>query len=735
MRRAWAFLRSGLDDPAIRYAIKFGLTGMLAVFIALVIRTPMPTWALFTVFVLMIAQYVGAIAEKSIFRIIGTIIGGLLGYLLTASLQQTPVVFLALVGLIVGFCTMMFGQNRYPYAFLLCGMTIVVVTSNGLGNPDMSWEYTMFRVEEVSVGILSAILVQSVLWPRYARVEFSHNARAAFADLQECFRNSGRIFLNGGNAQATEHAEDFPARITALRMLLDFGGRESQYFQRRLPTYFEITNCLGRIACAVMTLDKPLPDGGYYQKAIRREAEELHEALAASLGELANKSATPASRQAHCEAVKKAFQTLEDRLIALRQDPVIFSLPPEESTTLGLHILALDEIRQQIHRAHELLDSLPTEMGDPGPKETEPFVSSRPSPFWVRSGIKTGLAVIIALVLEDWLNPPGSTMFVLGSFVFTALNASSPGAQGDRRAFHFAAYNIIVLIGVSLLLILISPMLSSYAVMNTIIFTWLFVWGYLTYNTHGVTMPMQMTMMMMIGILSLNGQEPVPFQSIVQFFFGLALAALLAALVQRLLWPSLPQWELRDRFLEFLQTCRTVLAQGAQKVPLWQRTRLALIPGEAGSRIGNLLPPICPADEPGQLRAYLRILQRVGAHLTVSAGRLAPLLPPEQARRGQELIAAYEGELEKQIRAHEAGIKNTALFAPDSTELSQKIGNLKAWLAELRAWLITQNHPPLEIIRILGLTGRYEEAGQDLLKANAQAARLRLPLYMGDYVL
>jgi len=74
-----AAIRAVFSDPAFRYGVKFGLAGMLAVFLALLLRLEEPTWALFTIFVLMIAQYVGAIAEKSLFRIIGTVAGAVIG--------------------------------------------------------------------------------------------------------------------------------------------------------------------------------------------------------------------------------------------------------------------------------------------------------------------------------------------------------------------------------------------------------------------------------------------------------------------------------------------------------------------------------------------------------------------------------------------------------------------------------------------------------------------------------
>ncbi len=730
-----AAIRAVFSDPAFRYGLKFGLAGVLAVFLALLIRLQMPTWALFTVFVLMIAQYVGAIAEKSIFRIIGTVVGAVLGYVVTASFEQQPLVYLSIVGVVVAFCTAMFGQSRYPYAFLLCGMTLTVVASNGLGNPDFSWQYALWRIEEVTLGILVAIVVQSLLWPRYAREEFTKNTRLAFADLQSCFRATAGAVFSGGSVEALKQAEEFPARISALRGLLDFGARESQYFRDRLPTYFEITNCLSRIASAIATLSRSLPPESYYHQNLRIEATAIHAALESALGDLAGTDSDKMTRANQREHLKKAFETLEAKLAELRSDPALFTLPAEQTMAFGLHLLAADEIRQQIESAHELLDSLPA-MGDlRGHREPEPFVSPIPPPFWIRSGIKSGIAVVLALILDDWLQPPGASMFVLGTWVMTSLNATSPGGHGDWRAFHYVIYSILILTGVSLILLAVRPLLSSYAVMNTIIFVWLFVWGYLSFTTRGMTIPMQLAMLMVVGILGLNGQEAITFQAIVDFFFGLAFALVVASLVQRLIWPSLPQWELRDRFLELLRLCRRVLHEGPQTIPLWQKTRLALIPGEASLRISRLTSPVVPAGERELLSAYLNMLRRVSGQLTVVVGRMVPLLPSDHAESGRAQVTQLEAEMQNHLAAHETSLETAEPPRIDADKLNTLLAGWREWIADLRVSMLHREFPSHEIIRLVGLSGRYDEAGQDLLRAGEQAGHLRLKMYMGDYVL
>ena len=721
-------------DGAVRYGMKCGLAGVVAVYLALVIRLENPTWALFTVFVLMLAKYVGAVAETSVFRFVGTIVGGLLGFVLTSSLEQSPVVFLSLVGVIVAGCTAMFGQSRYPYAFLLCGMTLLVVVSNGLGKPEQSCMVMLDRIEEVSLGIVVTLVVQTVVWPRYARIEFGRSVRESFADLKECFLECPGVADVGSPSDGATRAAGFPARISALRGLLEFGARESQYFRSRLPTYFELTGCLARIANAIATIREPLPEESVYRMVAGKEMDALNRLVAAALGDLCDTKSCAASRAQYRRAMDKAFKDLEKKLEFLQPDPRLKTVAIGQALILGMHSLAMDEIRSEIMRSHVLLDSLPDDAVTIS-SDLEPLIAPMPSALWVRSGIKGGLALVVALVIDNWLHPPGGPMFVLGTWIFTGLNQASPGGQGDRKAFQYVATFIVILILLSLAVVAGRPLLSSYAVMNTILFTWLFVWGFLSYNTRGVTQPMQFGMLCIVGILGLNGQQPISVQAVMGFFFGLSLAVVLASVIQRVLWPSLPQWEARNRFVELLEICREIIERGAGALPLWRRTRLALIPGEAGLRIRLLQPPICPEGEEERLLEVLRMIGRVSGHLAVTLGKLLPIIPQEFQEEARSRISRLESLMDAVLFEIQAIFQQGPSRPAGHADLHAALEAWMEWIGDLRAAMLADGASPIVLLRILGLAERYKLAGEDLIAAQILTSRLRLPLYMGDFSL
>ena len=219
--------RSVFANIAVRHGIKFGIAGLLSLFIALSLRLAEPAWAVMTIFVIMFAQFVGAVAEKAVMRVIGTVIGGVIGYLLTAGLEQQPVLYLLSVGGVVGFGTAMFGYTKYPYAFLLGALTTMVVASNGMSDPNFSWRPALARVEEVNVGVISAVLVSSLIWPRYARKEFLAKMRLALGALGDGLAVRSALLFRPSADTKESTDRGFATTIAGLQNLLHFGQRRA----------------------------------------------------------------------------------------------------------------------------------------------------------------------------------------------------------------------------------------------------------------------------------------------------------------------------------------------------------------------------------------------------------------------------------------------------------------------------------------------------------------------------
>jgi uncharacterized membrane protein YccC len=352
------------------------------------------------------------------------------------------------------------------------------------------------------------------------------------------------------------------------------------------------------------------------------------------LGVFADADADSSTRASAISEMNALCAQWRDKLHALRQTDIPISIPVEEVLEFSGHALSLDEIAEQLHRLNALLDSLPANPLQPSREAISP-PSPPLDPFWIRNGVKACIAVTLGLFVQNWLKPPGGSTIALATWVFTVLSRLYPGGQGDRRAFHCIVYAASGGILYVVAMLFLTPALSDYLVFNMLLFVVLFLFGYLAQAIPGVTFGMQITLLATVGALGLNAQQPVTFQSIMGVYFGVVLGLILSALVQRLLWPVLPQWEIRDRVLELLRICRMILQFPPDQRPRWLHQRLALIPGEALNWIAVMNKSDCPPDEPPRLREYLQTLRRAAGHLLMSTGQLLPLLPDQQAEQGR----------------------------------------------------------------------------------------------------
>lgn len=611
---SWPAVRDFFNNWPILHGIKTGLSALLALYGALVLQLENPTWALLTVFVLAVAPYVGAMAEKGFLRIVGTLIGGIFGTLIVGNFEQNPVLCLTLVFLIVAFCTYKYGGTTFPYAFFLCALTTTVIVGDSLSNPGASWTVAITRFLEISLGVCSSLLVNSLLWPRYAAREFRSQLQTLMQGTEALL---SQVVVVGGPlpdemVDASERA--FTTRLEPLRQLLHFGACESNRFRRRLPNYsrlLTLANSLQLTTIALAEVRKLSP------QVRDLMAEELGDIYAAVNREMQTAVQLPdASDWPLDENLAPAIARFDEHLRDLKLDGRLPSLPSDEILPFAAHFLGLRELADLLGKFREELAKL-NQTGKVSVQPAQPPPGAFIEHFWIYNGIKGGIVTVISLILLNWLNPPGGTMIPLAAWIFTILSRVFLSWAGDRRSFQYAFYTAFFGVFYILLLLVLAPVLSSYAAASVLIFACFFVFGYLCIELKGITFWMQIGMFGLIGAVGLNPQSPVSFQAIMNAYFGVVIAMFLSAIVQRFLWPVTPQLELRHNLHCFIDACRNILKRPSDPlIQLW-RKQIALTSAQATAWVEQFTTPEFPKDEQEKWNAALASLRAMGDQLRV----------------------------------------------------------------------------------------------------------------------
>ena len=723
-RRVW----TTLEPRAAALGLQMALAGMAAFFFAQVLRLQYPSWSVFTVIVLLLARYVGAVEEKAVLRLIGTVLGGVLAYLATAAWQQSPLLYLASTFLIVTVSIAFFGQSRAPYAFYLTGLTYIVVASNGMAHPDDSWAYALARVEEVLLGVVVSIVVQTTVFPNYANRDFRRILCTALGELVVATPRTAARFT-GEHSGLTSALRDFPRLASQMRTLLRFGARESSSFRREIGRHAGTVDLFARAASLLRSVEILRPAPEPYRSRMAGDVVRAADLLAAGWEELGKNGRLGAETRV---ALDEVARQIGAAMIDLRDNHEAQNLAPAEIVNVSGQLLALQELRQVILD----LDALwrPEESHAP---RADKLALAPPWPdlFWLRHGIRAGLATVTALVLENWLSPPGGTFMVLCAFNFTALNTLSPEGSGDRGAFTYVVVFTVVMTGATIALIAGTPLLASYAVFNLFIATWLFLFGYWAYDRNGITVPMQVSFLVLVSIIGLNAQDPVSFQKITGTFFGLVNGFLIASVFQRLLWPVLPQRQLQRAIPTYLRTVASCLPGGLAALPIWQRATVALTPSQGRTYLAAMAGATCPDDERERLENYLLTLQQLVGETLLSVGRLLPACPAPLA----EELTPRVNEVRTLIKSVLKELANAFAESRCPVDLSAELESCLARWDEtinlLRQRLREQHIDAATAVDLMGLASRYRTTLVLLARACQEAGQLRLSEYFGDVAL
>jgi uncharacterized membrane protein YccC len=450
-----------LADPKALFGIKLGLAGLLSVYLSQLIRLGHANWALLTVLVLAPAQYVGAIAQRSVARVVGTIVGGFVGVWLVGNYEQDRWFFLVFTFGYLWLCMYMYGGTFFPYSFFLCANALVTVSASGIFDPIDAWNVGIARTLEILTGVVSIIVVSHLLWPRFARHEFLGLARSALGNVAKLVELRRRNPASGadlwGEVQSTVIA--FRGQSLGLRALLQNGANESLYFRRRLPSYTAVVVSLTHLFQASLELFRQQKGIPHYLGDVGRELSAIYKAIAWELEMLTG--AVGSGNVINDEKLKTTLQTLQPRLQELLTTGAARNYSLEDVLDLAHLNAALLAIKDEVLRLRALLANLPVPGDPPHRDRPQEFRWPRISLSRLRDGVKPAIAATGALLICQWFNPPGAAGIPLAALALTFYNKNFIGGKADRGALQSAFQVSVAGLFFVILVFWISPSFRS----------------------------------------------------------------------------------------------------------------------------------------------------------------------------------------------------------------------------------------------------------------------------------
>lgn len=149
------------------FAVKTFAAAALALVIALWLDLPRPYWAMATVYIAS-QPLAGATSSKAFYRVLGTLTGAAVSVVVVPTFVTAPELLCLVVALWVGLCLYLSLLRRTPssYAFMLAGYTVALIGFPAVSDPGSIFDTAIARVEEITLGIVCASLVSTIVLPR-----------------------------------------------------------------------------------------------------------------------------------------------------------------------------------------------------------------------------------------------------------------------------------------------------------------------------------------------------------------------------------------------------------------------------------------------------------------------------------------------------------------------------------------------------------------------------------------
>src|SRR4051812_28479174 len=163
-------LMQGLSWREGLFSLKSFAAAMLALYIAFRLDLPQPGWSVTTAYVVS-QPLAGMVLAKSLYRVLGTVIGAGMSLVLVALFSNAPELFCLALALWIGAGTAVSIYLRdapQAYVGMLSGYSAAIIGLPAALAPDTAFDFALARCIEIMIGISCGTLLHHLVFPQRA---------------------------------------------------------------------------------------------------------------------------------------------------------------------------------------------------------------------------------------------------------------------------------------------------------------------------------------------------------------------------------------------------------------------------------------------------------------------------------------------------------------------------------------------------------------------------------------
>ncbi|MEP6391478.1 MAG: FUSC family protein [Halioglobus sp.] len=262
------------QNPRLRYAIKTALALMLAYMLPMALGWPQPQTAATTVMLIAATGMVSESLQKGVLRVIGTLIGAIVGLTLIALFPQDRMLYLACVSVLVALCIYLYNVYQGDSTVFMLSAVVIMMVFNG-GDAEGAFIYGVDRAFMTVFGVLVYTIVASTVWPVKVADNSRQLAQAATTQLRAQFER----LLHKDLPQEGADEDALAQLLVATDAFHEHLGKirdDADSVKAYLPEWNTIAYCLEQIQAALVSASRP---GVERQVEFRRFLDHYDELL------------------------------------------------------------------------------------------------------------------------------------------------------------------------------------------------------------------------------------------------------------------------------------------------------------------------------------------------------------------------------------------------------------------------------------------------------------------------